>query len=1034
MKDTQSTLRPIPDWSGETTLVPFSGIQILDFGFDLDRVEMRPLRFVERVAERTDEEEIRELHPVRETGRHEEPDTDAVRDDDLEYGIRVQAALDPFLEKWVPAPVLRIRLGLGADRGERFDDGPFCWARLRVTALPQKDPATGHTHRVQLALDTALAGDQPGGRYLAPEHKDSEDERQFRFVSDPDLVTPFLTFQREGGADGGMIDTQAWVSDWLEEMFREYKLARRGGRALREEDFPYQFEHLARFLALLALVERAVDIPRIRLVDVVSPHARHAPLDVDLVLDIGNSRTCGILIESESGQTSVDLTNSYGLEVRDLSRPEWRSTGLIDSRVEFAAAAFGREHIARRSGRRDAFQWPSIVRTGPEAARMVGRESGTETASGLSSPKRYLWDLEPAASEWRFQNHEDPLNMPRIVRSACRFLNDDGDVIEQVQQDIRNRLRERKGAQAKLRMATRPRFSRSALFGFLVGELICHALVQINDPAARARRPRSAVPRRLRSVILTLPSATPLQEQAIIRSRAEGAVRLTWSILGIDESEATTCAKPNLVVEWDEASCTQLVYLYTEIARKFDGRMDEYMALKGRQRAMQEGGTLQESIRIACVDIGGGTTDLMVTTYFGEGNKLIHPQQVFREGFRIAGDDVTRDVISSIILSRIADSIMDRGGISVRERLRERFGGDVGGMDQQMRQLRRQFVLRILAPLAVATVQACERHGEFDEFEIVASDVLGARTTDDGIRELGIPPSLLAYLETPAAESGADGWRLADFSFRVRRAEVDACVRNVLQKALLDMGEAIDHLDVDVVLLTGRPSRLPAVRAMIREMMLVSPDRLISMHHYRVGEWYPFRDPVTNEVRDPKTTVATGGMLCALSNSRIANFRLRTEALQMRSTARFVGVMANSGQILDREVIFRESDDAAKQDPEMEEEATLLVYNPVYIGFRQLPQERWTTTPLYLLDFANENVLTRPLPLKVTLARRGDGYADPDDPDSQLRVEAAKEAFVVDFVEDGEGDVCHRDDVRLRLHTLGFEDAYWLDTGICRPA
>ena len=97
------------------------------------------------------------------------------------------------------------------------------------------------------------------------------------------------------------------------------------------------------------------------------------PFDVDLVLDVGNSRTCGILIESAAGQTSVDLTNSYGLEVRDMSRPELHSTGLIDSRVEFAVAEFGREHIARRSGRRDAFQWPGIVRTGPEAARMVRR-------------------------------------------------------------------------------------------------------------------------------------------------------------------------------------------------------------------------------------------------------------------------------------------------------------------------------------------------------------------------------------------------------------------------------------------------------------------------------------------------------------------------------------------------------------------------------------------------------------------------------------------------------------------------------------
>ena len=48
-----------------------------------------------------------------------------------------------------------------------------------------------------------------------------------------------------------------------------------------------------------------------------------------------------------------------------------------------------------------------------------------------------------------------------------------------------------------------------------------------------------------------------------------------------------------------------------------------------------------------------------------------------------------------------------------------------------------------------------------------------------------------------------------------------------------------------VVLLTGRPSRLPAVRSIVEEMLVVPPHRLISMHKYKTGRWYPFRDPVT---------------------------------------------------------------------------------------------------------------------------------------------------------------------------------------------
>jgi len=1015
MKDTERMLRPTPCWGEEVTLVPYSGLQMLDFGFDETAMNMRPRRFIER-KEGGDKQV---LHPVPEEERHDGEEDGAnglgSRDDDLEYSIRPAKALDPFLDKWLPAPVLRIRPGRGADGKEQYDDGPFGWARLRVTDLGRKDPATGHTHRVQLAFDTSLAQDAPGGRYLAPDPKDSEDEREFRFVSDPGHVTPFLTYQPEGTA----IDTQKWVDIWLDEVFREYRQAR-SRRPLRDEDFPYSFEHLARYMTLLALLDHALEMPRIRLADVVSAHPRHAPFDVDLVLDIGNSRTCGILIESISRQTSVDLSNSYGLEVRDLSHPEYHSTGLIDSRVEFAAAEFGREHLARRSGRRNSFQWPSMARTGPEAARMVRQEAGTETASGISSPKRYLWDMEPAQNEWRFQNHLDMQNMPRALRSATPFLNDEGDVIEQVKEDVRNRLKRRGDSQTA--MATRPRFSRSALFGFLVGELIAHARVQINDPAARARRANSAVPRRLRSVILTMPSATPVQEQAIIRSRAEGAIKLVWSILGMKEDSSAICKRPKLRVEWDEASCTQLVYLYSEIAHKFEGRMDEYMALRGRKRAMDEGGgALANSLRVACVDIGGGTTDLMVTTYFSEDDSLIQPRQVFREGFRIAGDDVIRDVIRRIVLERIGESIEAAGGSSMRARLRELFGGDLAGMDVRIKQKRRQFVLRVLAPLAVAALESCEHADEFDKLEISAAAVLGTRSDSEGVTELAVPADLLAYLQDSAAEAGAEGWQLVGFQLRFCRSDIDICVENVLGKALRDLGEAIDHLGVDVLLLTGRPSRLPKVRAMIREMMLVAPDRLISMHRYQVGQWYPFRNPVTNEISDPKTTVAAGGMLCALSNGRIVNFRLATDSLQMLSTARFVGVMDNDGRIPDKKVIFRD---------ELQDEAELRLHNPVHVGFRQLPRERWTTTPLYRLDFADEKVTERG-PLKVTLRRRESDADQSSQPEEVLRAEAAKEAFVVENVEDSAGHPCRKDDVRLRLHLLGAEDAYWLDTGIC---
>lgn len=1020
-----AALRKLCAWKPEITLVPFSGIQILDFGFDLDALEFKPRGFIERTTGREGDQEVRTLIPLSGDDERDAAVLSARHADDAEYAIKAVTALEPFLNKWAPAPVLHILPGRGPGGREQFDAGPTTWARLRVVELPERDPATGHTHRFQIAFDTALAATRDQAAYLTPTLKDAEDEAEFRFVSDPADMDWFLR-SPQAIATGELVDLQLWVSEWLQEMFVEFKQALRPGRPLREQDFPYKFEHWARYLTLIDLVGQ-VPIPKIRLLDVVSGDQRYRPVEVDLVVDVGNSRTCGILIESFADEARVNLHNSYALDVRDLGRPEFLYSRLLESRVEFAEANFGRDHLARRSGRRNAFLWPSFVRIGPEAMALVRREEGTETTSGLSSPKRYLWDEHPVSQDWRFQNSATAQSLPLIARSAFRFLNERGDVIAQVEDEERRRLRRR--GDASHEAAIRPRFSRSSLFGFLLGEIFAHALVQINDPAARASRAQSDMPRRLRNIILTLPTATPIQEQAIIRSRAEGALKLIWSVQDIQETTAVTCRRPRLIVEWDEASCTQLVFLYTEITQKFDGDIDAYLRLKGRARPRPQGGAAEPSLRIACIDVGGGTTDLMVTTFYGEGNRVVHPLQTFREGFRIAGDDLVRAVVSDILMPRLRDSVEAAGGAYARERLRALFGGDVGGLDQQARQRRRQFGLRVMAPLAVAVLERCETLAEAEVMSLRAGDVLGWAAPEGETQALAVAPGLIDYLEAPMRATGAADWRLADFALSVRRAEVDAVARDVLQKALSNMVEVIQHLDTDIVLLTGRPSRLPAVRAILREMLAVTPDRLISMHQYRVDGWYPYRDPVTNRIGDPKSTVAVGGMLCALSAASIANFKLRTSDLAMRSTARFIGEMALNGQIADDRVLMRDVDlDARRRG---DEEARVKLYTPIHIGFRQLPLARWTTTPLYRLDFANPQAAARPAPLHVTLARR-EGEGDSGTPDEVLRAEAMKEAFTVSEVEDGEGLPCKTSDVRLRLHTLGFEDDYWLDTGIFR--
>ncbi|MCI4662048.1 MAG: virulence factor SrfB [Neomegalonema sp.] len=1048
--------RPLPDWKDETTLVPFSGVQMLDFGFDIDAVTMKSVGFIERTTAQREQGDERTLIPL---SGDEELDGDLLRashPDDEEYSVNKIRALEPFLEKWTPVPVLRIRPSPGVGGREQYDDGPTSWARILVKELPERD-AQGHSHRVVLALDTSCEQSPPDGYYLAPSFEDGE--RSFRFVADPNENAWFLR-RAMPDADGVLRDVQAWVGEWIKSQFIELKQAQRPNRPVDESSFPYLFEHWARYLAFLKLLDEAVRFPKIRLIDTLSldpatKEPRYRPIDVDLVLDIGNSRTCGILIERPPGTVHVDLNDSYVLALRDLSNPVLRYKEPFESRVEFADIRFGE----RRTPRARAFFWPSLVRVGPEAMRLTRDEEGTETVSGLSSPKRYLWDDAPMPQDWRFhdfvQSPAEPL--PLVLRAVQNEVNESGDVLDQVADDEKKKLR--KIGEASAAPAMRPRFSRSSTYGLLLAELFLHAFVQINDPAQRETRRQSEIPRRLKRIILTLPSATPMQEQAIMRSRAEGALKLLFKVLKWRPGLAINTAMPEVVVEWDEASCTQAVYLYTEITQKFASQIESFFSLQGRERVRPAPRIASDlpprkpdpepSLRVACIDIGGGTTDLMITSYFVDDNTAITPHQDFREGFKVAGDDLVREVVSKVVIPQLARALEQAGLSHADNLMRILFAGDVGDTDVRLRQRRRQYALRVLTPLALHCLQVSEDLAEGQSSGFRIGDVLGWAQSDPASAQSGqsieapggagtqteaiqsgavqVPQGVLDYLDEHLRQRGVMGWQLGTVDLTISRSLMDAVVQEVFQRALSNMCEVIGHLGCDIVLLSGRPSRLPSIRDLVRETMVVAPSRLISMHEYKVGSWYPYRDPITNRIADPKSTAAVGGMVLALAQNRIADFMLFTDQIQMSSTARYIGQLEADNVILNRNILFREDVSArnAAQNP------VLNLYAPTFLGFRQLPHERWTTTVLYKLDFANQQVLQRPKPLRVMLEQR-EVDSDPQSAQEALRAEALKEGIVVMEVEDGAGHGAKRSDVSLRLHTLGRENEYWLDTGVFR--
>ncbi|WP_035485783.1 virulence factor SrfB [Geminicoccus roseus] len=977
-------LKTLVQFPEVTSLVMNTGIQFLDFGLDEARVARLTGHFwAEPPGSGADADSARfVLHPLFEgkdgSWRYA---ADGAADgipapEEGLYEYRAARALDVFDGTWLPVPFLRQKEQAGPG-GPGYDNGPTNWARVHVRRqdAPDRD---GHTHRVVLAFDTVLLDRSATGPYAAPEPNDAVDDARFAFVADGVKNRWFLALD--------------WVRSWIADAYLAGR-SRDRKRPLQLEDLAEPGEYWAAYLVLLQALEEALRLPVLRFVDTLTDSLRNEPIDVDLVVDVGNSRTCGIIIEQPKDRGVVDIGQAYRLELRDLSRPERVYADPFASRIEFAPASFGRTDLSRRTGRRrDAFWWPSPVRIGPEAEWLASFSDGTEGVSGLSSAKRYLWDDAPRPLPW--VNSRGPLpksqRVPPISGPMTARLTESGELAVQGQ------------------VGMQPLYSRSSLYTLMIAELLIHALCQINAVAVREQRAHAGLPRRLRSLILTMPSATPLAEQRIMRKRIMAAIELVWQTMGWSAEDGLH-RRPDVMLDWDEATATHLVWLFNEISYKFRGNAFDLFGLIGHDQP--DGRTL----RIASMDMGGGTTDLMIVEYkIRHGNEqTIEPAQLFREGFRQAGDDIVQAVIEQVVLPDLAHALGRAGVARPHHVLSDLFGGNRVGQTQQEQALRALLVNQLLVPVALALIAAYEQSDPRRPAPPVHRRCL------DLLGQDRLSPPVRQHLLRAAEQAGARGFDLDEIEFTIDAALMGGAVHSVAVGMVEDLCDVIRAYDCDVLLLTGRPSRMPAVRDLVYANLPLSPDRVVPMDRYEVGGWYPFRS-LDFLIQDPKTTAAVGALLCRICEGMTRGFVFRASRLKMRSTARFIGAMDLDGRIVARNVLLADAD---LDTGENVESFTLTMGGPVLLGFRQLPLERWKTTPLYYVYFTDPAGLARlATPLKLTFERIE-------------RADATLEDFRLAEVVDAE-DRSRRDKVGFRLQTIPMDQeatgGYWLDTGVLR--
>lgn len=984
----------------KASLIANSGLQFLDFGLQLD-LRDQPGAFARHqsgnclVRLEYDEDRDRYYYPGK-PGTRIRPLTTVELADSA-------ALLDGH---WLPVPVLRF------SPPNAYATGPTTWARLRVVAVDPRDEKDGpHTHRATLAVDTAVANPLPGGPYLAPGPEDLTSGAVFHLATRADHIGSFPEIP--------------WVDEWLQELFAE-----RAERVLKLEPEEIhaqtrRLEHQAHYLNLLALVAKHARIPEIKLIGNRGPASDTGipAVPVDLILDLGNSRTCGILVEQHP-QEEDSLARSYQLGLRDLSRPHLVHTDPFESRLEFAEASFGKAHIAHKSGRADAFRWPTIARIGPEAASMAARRRGTEGATGLSSPKRYLWDLDPYTPGWRFSRSIVTSDIEPNATAAplCNLVSETGACLWDLPPEEQIPV-------------IRPRYARSFTLSLLLTEVLAQALSQINSPAQRLRMPESGSPRYLRTLVLTVPPSMPKTEREIFHQRAEQAVALLWKSYGWhpalepldasdEDSDSTWPPMPRVETRWDEATCAQTVFLFSEIQNSFAGDPESMFSLLRRPSRRDHG----KRLTLATIDIGGGTTDLVINDYALRGtgsNVSIVPEQRFRDGFRIAGDDVLLDCIRYVVVPAIEDALQAAG--ATERRVREAFLGEVVGtsqLDVQESVLRQQFTLQVLYPAGLAVLK---RYEAFDP--VVGAEPLSIEL-GMLLREQGAPPptdSVTAFFQhklrmlLDAESAGFDVEAIPVRLDIARLHELFLSPAGVdISRPLDSLCEVVHRYECDLLILTGRPSRLPGVRERITARLPLPPHRIVCMDHYHTGAWYPFHQH--GNISDPKTTAAVGAMLCTLGQGRLHNFYFRANELFPYSTIRYLGFVDRMLWLRDENVYYQDID-LDSEDYQLPE-----TYFPfrgkMRLGYRQIAAERWTASPLYVLDFANDRAR------KALFSGEIDEY--------RVRLQRARrgpaEMLVIADVQTSTGRSA-KHALEIRLNTLAsvgaeFATQYWLDSGI----
>ncbi|MHC4179048.1 MAG: virulence factor SrfB, partial [Planctomycetota bacterium] len=677
----------------------------------------------------------------------------------------------------------------------------------------------------------------------------------------------------------------------------------------------------------------------------------------------------------------------------------------------------------------------SMVRLGREAddVGQVMRVEG-DIRTGLSSPKRYLWADDASWLEGANWHMADPADRCATGTYASTLK---GPFLRFVHEDDRDFLLEEeapKEHEYANDTPLKPRHAPRSMMTAAIYELLTQAYSYVNSVAYRSASGDAGRTREIRTVTLSYPSGMIQEEQRRLAAQVNKAINIFAATLGKSQR-----VKPELNLGIDEASAVHLTYIWSEMrllgqdprlwfatlhqdrgqAEPEQEQQPEPIAAApaGRRRGRggvrrpgavkrpavkeeEEFGDAASEIRIACIDIGGGTADLMIAKYNFQSkiDDTIRGQVLHQDGIYLGGDQLVKRLLETIIVPAFADAL----GLE-DEDVQLLFGPEVP-RNREIRSQRVNWINRLFVPLAQAYLD--------NAVDDVSDEPISH--TDPEI----VDPAVVESLQKVFDKIRGPGYYNAEqeLDLTLDKTEFEGVVYDVFDELLFDYCQRIVDHDTDVVLLAGQPSKLSYIQQLVQMYVPLPPSRIVPMFNHYAGNWYPYQDEKGHNpgvIVDPKSPVVVGAAIEFMARQgMLPQFKFEMKAKAFENTY-YWGVMtdATSG-IRNERILFQPAEDQTRE--EITEFTTSS--QRVLIGRKLNSGEDAEATPVYILKMeVGDRIGPTEVVVRIKRRRATKEEEETLEVESVTGVVAGEDAFL------GEN-------VTFGWRTLA-DERYYLDTG-----